>query len=96
MKIREDKEEIINSTITILCEKSWNKIQKKIAEGMDSISAYDEVLKSYTLEEEIILTYEIEVEKAGFTKNLDLKPEEIKEMKDKIKRDLLNRTIKKP
>ncbi|MFW9865406.1 MAG: hypothetical protein ACFFEN_04835 [Candidatus Thorarchaeota archaeon] len=60
---------------------------------MDSFSAYDEVLKRYELEEEIIITYEIEAEKAGFTKNYDLSYNEINELKNRVTKVVFNQVL---
>ena len=92
---KKNEEYIKKSTIEILKEKLLRKIQKEIDEGMDPLNAYEKVLKGYELEEEIIISYEIEAEKAGLTNSLDLKPREIKFLKDWLEKSLFNEVIKK-
>ncbi|MFX1321397.1 MAG: hypothetical protein ACFFAQ_07110 [Promethearchaeota archaeon] len=90
---KKNRKDIEKSTIKILKEKLSNNIQKEIDKGLDPLSAYEQVLKRYELEQEIIIIYENEAEKAGSTKNLDLKFEEIKFLKDKLKEDLFNKFL---
>ena len=52
---KESKEDIENSTIEILKEKLWNKMQKEIDIGIDPLTAYDNILKRYELEQEILI-----------------------------------------
>ncbi len=91
---RKNEEDIKKSTIEILQEKLLRKIQKEIDKGMDPLSAYEQALKGYELQEEIIITYEIEAEKAALTNSLDLKSSEIKYLEDRLKKSLFNEVLK--
>ncbi len=91
---KKNEEDIKKSTIEILQEKLLRKIQKEIDKGMDPLNAYEQALEGYELEEEIIITYEIEAEKAGLTNSLDLKSREIKYLEDQLKKSLFNEVLK--
>ena len=61
---------------------------------MDPLTAYEKILKKYEIEEEIIITYEIQADKLGLTKNHDLRSEEIQALKDTLEEDLFNEFLK--
>ncbi|MFX1388827.1 MAG: hypothetical protein ACFE9Z_02045 [Promethearchaeota archaeon] len=93
--ISELKKKVVEkSTINKLVNKIWKYVKNLIEKGMDSLGAYDEAIKDYELGEEIIITYEIEAKKAGLINHLDLKYDDIKKLKKRVKKTLFDKALK--
>lgn len=94
MNNKQKKEEVKNSVV-IKCENKVSRdIQKRIDQGVYPLDAYDEMLKKFDFEEDIILFYDIEAEKADLSKDLTLYPLEIKQIEDQIRSILFNKFLK--
>ncbi|MFX1397274.1 MAG: hypothetical protein ACFFAS_09550 [Promethearchaeota archaeon] len=83
------RESLIDVVVDICKEKLRKKIKNKIDNGVNPYSAYDQVVKKFKLDELVILTYDIEAEKANLSESLDLMPKEIEKMRDRIEKNLL-------
>ncbi|MFX1274761.1 MAG: hypothetical protein ACFFBP_09435 [Promethearchaeota archaeon] len=92
---KKKRENVKNKVVEICHNKILNKIQNKIENGLNPFEAYDQVFESFELEEEIILLYELEAEKANLIEELEIKPEEITEIKKKIEKNILDYILKK-
>ncbi|MFX1395243.1 MAG: hypothetical protein ACFFAH_16990 [Promethearchaeota archaeon] len=78
------------------CENELSdRINKEIKKGLTVFEAIDKAFEEYKLEEEIILKYELAVEKKNNnnSKNLDLTYKQIKNFKEKIKKLIYNKYI---
>ncbi|MFX1258249.1 MAG: hypothetical protein ACFFAN_10340 [Promethearchaeota archaeon] len=93
MKIK-NREDIKKSIVEVCKNKLLKKIQKKINKGLNPLDSYDQVIKGYELEEEIIIIYEMKAKEANLTKKLDLRPEEIDSIKKKIEKNLFKVILK--
>lgn len=70
------------------------QIDGQINKGFEPLEAYDQILQDFKLDEEIILNFEYEADKAGLIDELDLNPKEIDLIKKQISQLLFNEFVK--
>lgn len=93
-KIRKDIENLVLNW----CENDLSdRINKEMKKGLTVFDAIDKAFEEYELEDEIILKYELAVEKKNNdnSKDLDLTYKQIKNFKEKIKKIIYNKYINK-
>ncbi len=86
----------IENLVLNWCENDLSdRINKEIKKGFTVLDAIDKAFEEYNLEDEIILKYELAVEKKNNnnSKNLDLTYNQIKNFKEKIKKRIYNKYI---
>ncbi len=86
----------IENLVLNWCENDLSdRINKEIKKGLTVLDAIDKAFEEYNLEDEIILKYELAVEKKNNnnSKNLDLTYNQIKNFKEKIKKRIYNKYI---
>jgi len=89
-----NRNEIKRIIVREILNELLDKINNRIEKGINSFDAYNSVIDNYEMEEEITLKYEIEAEKI-IIDDIDIKPEEVEKIKNRIEKKLFNTILEK-